>query len=213
MVKKIFFVLGIFCVYMMSWLSYGGIAILMGIESACIPLPSEVIMPFAGALVLKGQFTLWGAGLAGAIGCVVGSLLAYWVGAVGGRPFLEKYGRYALITMKDLDLADRWFSKYGNAAIFTSRLLPVVRTFISLPAGIARMPVVPFTVLTFVGSLPWCLMLAWLGLRLGDQWTTLKRYFHGMDAVILLAVVVGGGWFLWHRIAELKAEAKAREAR
>ena len=193
-----------------SQFGYTGIALLMAIESACIPLPSELIMPFAGFLVAQGSMSLFGAGMAGAIGCVVGSLLAYVVGATGGRSFVERYGKYALITMKDMDLAQSWFQKHGNAAIFTSRLLPVVRTFISLPAGIARMPVLPFSVLTFLGSLPWCLALAWLGVKFGANYDQLKKYFHGLDAVIVLAILVGGAWFLRHRLQELKAEHAAR---
>ena len=194
-----------------SQFGYAGIALLMAIESACIPLPSELIMPFAGFLVAKGSMTLFGAGLAGAIGCVVGSLLAYVVGATGGRSFVERYGKYALVTMKDLDLAERWFQKHGNAAIFTSRLLPVVRTFISLPAGIARMPLVPFTALTFLGSLPWCLALAWLGVKFGANYDQLKKYFHGLDAVIVLVIVAGGAWFLRRRLLELKEEHLERQ--
>lgn len=194
--------------------SYGylAIAVFMAIESACIPLPSELIMPFAGILVAQGKLGLFGAGLAGAVGCVAGSLLAWVVGATGGRSFIERYGRYALITMKDLDRSEEWFRKHGNTAIFTSRLLPVVRTFISLPAGIARMPLLPFIVLTFLGSLPWCLALAWLGVKLGNNFDKLKKYFHGADAVIVLAVLVGGGYFLWHRIKELREESEARRA-
>jgi len=194
-------------------MGYLGIVLCMAIESACIPLPSEVIMPFAGFLAGRGRFGLWETALAGAVGCVAGSLAAYAVGATGGRAFLERHGRWVLLTMKDLDRADRWFARYGNTAIFVRRLLPVVRTFISLPAGIARMPLLPFTLLTFAGSFPFCLALAWLGYRLGDRWTTLKAYFHGADAVIGAAVLIGCAYLLWHRIAELKAEARERAAR
>src|SRR5437764_11057819 len=124
---------------------YGGVVLLMAIESACIPLPSEVIMPFSGYLVYTGRFNLWLVALAGAVGCVVGSMVAYWVGRVGGRPLIEKYGKYVLISRRDLDLADRWFARYGEVIVFASRLLPVVRTFIAFPAGVARMNLTRFT--------------------------------------------------------------------
>jgi len=196
-------------------LGYWGILACMAMESACIPLPSEVIMPLAGFLVAQGRFNLWLAALAGALGEVVGALAAHRVGATGGRAFIERYGRWALISLKDLDRADRWFGRYGQAAIFTGRFLPIVRTFISLPAGIARMRVVPFAVLTFAGAFPWCLMLAWLGLRFGQVWLnpSFKRYFHGADLVVAVLVVAAGAYFLWHRVRELRAEARARRAR
>lgn len=149
-----------------SW-GYFGVGALMAIESACVPLPSEVIMPFAGFLVAQGKFSLIGVALAGALGCVVGSVVAYAVGIWGGRAFIEKYGKYVLISHHDLALADRFFNKYGSAAIFFSRLLPVVRTFISLPAGIAKMNFSRFVIYTFLGSLPWCLALAYVGMVLG----------------------------------------------
>ncbi len=205
--------LGAWIASVIGSLGYAGIVLCMTIESACIPLPSEVIMPFAGYLVSLGRMNLWLAALAGAVGCVVGSLLAYWVGATGGRAFIERYGKWALITMKDVDRSERWFRDHGQIAIFTSRLLPVVRTFISLPAGIARMPLVPFTVLTFAGSFPWCLMLAWVGVKLGNNLEPLRKAFHGADAVIVLAVLAGGAWFLWHRVHELRAESRERARR
>src|SRR3954449_5815278 len=127
-----------------STLGYAGVVLLMAIESACIPLPSEIIMPFAGYLVHTGQFNLWLVGIAGAVGCVLGSLVAYWVGMYGGRPFIEKYGRYILLSRHDLDIADRWFGKYGEIIVFVSRLLPAIRTFIAFPAGVARMNLTKF---------------------------------------------------------------------
>lgn len=186
-----------------SALGYAGIVLLMGIESACIPLPSEVIMPFGGYLVYTQpeRFGVWGMGVAGALGCVWGSALAYWAGKAGGRPFIEKYGRYLLISHHDLDMADRWFGKYGDAAVFFSRLLPIVRTYISFPAGIARVPFWRFIVYTFTGSLPWCLALAWAGKLLGEQWDTkLKQYFHGADAIIIAVVLVLVGLYIWRHV-------------
>lgn len=183
---------------------YWGIVLLMGIESACIPLPSEIIMPFGGYMVyLEPQrFSIWGMGVAGALGCVWGSIVAYAAGKYGGRPFVEKYGKWILVRRKDLDTADRWFAKYGDAAVFIGRLLPVVRTFISFPAGVARVPFGRFILYTFLGSLPWCAALAWAGKVLGEQWETqLKKYFHGADAVIIAVLVVLIALYIYHHVA------------
>src|SRR4030042_438655 len=152
-----------------SALGYGGVILLMAIESANIPLPSEIIMPFSGFLVAQGQFNLWLVGLAGAIGCVIGSILSYWLGMVGGRPLIEKYGKYILISHHDLDLADSWFQKRGELTVFIGRLLPVIRTFISFPAGIAKMHFWRFVIYSFLGSLPWCLALAYVGQKMGEN--------------------------------------------
>src|SRR5689334_22345976 len=154
MIAKIITILSGFIVATISTLGYAGVVLLMAVESACIPLPSEVIMPFSGYLVYTGRFNLWAVGVAGALGCVVGSWVAYFVGAYGGRRVIEKYGRYVLISRHDLDLADRWFASYGEVIVFASRLLPVVRTFIAFPAGVARMNLTRFTLYTFLGSLP-----------------------------------------------------------
>lgn len=177
-------------------LGYGGIVLLMGIESACIPLPSEIIMPFSGYLVSTGQMQLWAVAVAGAVGSVVGSLLAYVLGAWGGRPLVEKYGKYVLISAHDLDLADRWFQRYGDITIFLGRLLPIVRTFIALPAGIARMPLWRFNLYTFLGSLIWCWALAWIGMKLGEHWDTLSAYFHRFNAVIGIVLVAALVWYV-----------------
>src|SRR3970282_2521905 len=139
MVTRLLSLVSQFILSVISAAGYLGIVFLMAIESACIPLPSEIIMPFSGYLVGQGRFTLWGVALAGAIGCNVGSIVAYYVGAWGGRPFLERYGRYLLITVRDLEWADRWFARYGEATVFFARLLPVTRPFIALPAGISLM--------------------------------------------------------------------------
>jgi membrane protein DedA with SNARE-associated domain len=222
MVKAIFTLLGAFCVYMMATLGYAGIAVLMGIESACIPLPSELIMPFAGAMtepsvaaelslqfhVTLPVFNLVLAGIAGAIGCNLGSEVAYWVGAKGGRPAIERYGRYLLMSPHELEIADRWFSKMGGPIIFFGRLLPVVRTFIAFPAGVAKMNRVTFHIYTFAGSLPWCLALAYVGQRLGlqllDEHSPLKHFMHRFDAVIGGAVIALGVLFVWSRLKNLK---------
>src|SRR5882762_6725588 len=149
MIAKIIEVLSGFVVATIAALGYGGVVLLMAIESACIPLPSEIIMPFAGYLVYKGEMNLWLVGIAGAVGCVLGSLVAYAVGMYGGRPLIEKYGRYVLISSRDLDMADRWFGRYGEVIVFASRLLPVIRTFIAFPAGVARMNLTRFVIYTF----------------------------------------------------------------
>ena len=167
----------------------------MAIESACVPLPSEIIMPFAGFLVSQGKFSLLGVALAGTLGCVVGSAIAYAIGVWGGRNFVEKYGKYILISRHDLKNADNFFNKHGFYAIFLSRLMPVIRTFISLPAGIAKMNFIKFVIYTFLGSLPWCFGLAYLGKKLGDHWDTLGVYFHKFDIAIVLIILV---LIFWH---------------
>ncbi len=191
--------LGRIIISVISKLGYAGIVLLMGIESACIPLPSEVIMPFSGYLVSTGQFSLIWVALAGALGCNLGSLVAYYAGAWGGRPLAEKYGRLVLVSRHDLEMADRFFARHGDWAVFIARLLPVVRTFIALPAGIARMNFLRFNVYTFLGSLPWCWTLAYIGFKLGPRWPILREYFHRFDAVIGVVVVAGVVWFVHDR--------------
>ena len=200
MIAKIIEILAGFIIGGISLLGYSGVALMMTIESACIPLPSEIIMPFSGYLVFKGQFSLWGVSLAGASGCVVGSAVAYWIGYIGGRPLAEKYGRYVLVTKHDLDLADNFFKKYGNVAVFISRLLLVIRTFISLPAGIARMNFWQFITYTFLGSLPFCFLLAYIGEKMGENWNTLGVYFHKFDIVIGIIILIGIVWFVRRHI-------------
>ena len=203
MIAKIITILSGFIVATISTLGYGGIVLLMAIESACIPLPSEIIMPFSGYLVSTGQLNLWGVAIAGAVGCVLGSLVAYWVGMYGGRPFIEKYGRYILLSRHDLDIADRWFGKYGEVIVFVSRLLPAIRTFIAFPAGVARMNLPRFVIYTFAGSLPWCLGLAYVGQKLGEQWDkddTLKTWFHRFDFLIGIAGVLFVTWWVWRHV-------------
>jgi membrane protein DedA with SNARE-associated domain len=211
MIAKIITVLSGFIVATISTLGYSGIVLLMAIESACIPLPSEIIMPFSGYLVSRGEMNLWGVGVAGAVGCVLGSLVAYWVGTYGGRPVIEKYGRYILLSRHDLDLADRWFAKYGEAIVFISRLLPAVRTFIAFPAGVARMNLTRFVIYTFAGSLPWCIGLAYVGQKLGEKWDkddTLKTWFHRFDFVIGIVGVLAVTWWIWRHIKHSRPEAE-----
>jgi membrane protein DedA with SNARE-associated domain len=199
-ISQILLALAAFVKAVISSLGYPGIALLMGIESACIPLPSEVIMPFSGFLVYTGRFSsLWLVATLGAIGCNLGSILAYEVGAYGGRPLIEKYGRYILLNKHDLEVADRMFLKWGSAMVFIGRLLPVIRTFIALPAGIARMPRTKFHVYTFLGSWPWCWALAYVGFKLGERWDSdprLKHWFHRLDAVIVVVLLAGIVFFV-----------------
>jgi membrane protein DedA with SNARE-associated domain len=196
MIEKIIAALAAWIIGVISSLGYGGIVLLMAIESACIPLPSEIIMPFSGYLVFKGEMVLWGVALAGAIGCVVGSIPAYYLGAFGGRPLVEKYGKWLLISHHDLALADRWFDRHGEITIFIGRLLPVVRTFIAFPAGVARMDMGRFVVYTFTGSFIWCWLLAYAGMKMGENWKTLGVYFHEFHYVIEAAVVVFLVWYV-----------------
>jgi len=197
MTERIFAALFLFIKALIAITGYGGIVILMGIESACIPLPSELIMPFAGYLVYEGTMKLFWVATAGAIGCNLGSLIAYEIGCYGGRPLVERYGRWILLGRRELEWADRFFARWGYLAVFIARLLPVIRTFIALPAGIARMPRLRFHVYTFLGSWPWCFGLAWVGMKLGQNWREMGKYFHKFDAVILVALIVGTIWFVW----------------
>lgn len=196
MLEKIIAILATWIMGVISTMGYGGVVLLMAIESACIPLPSEIIMPFAGFLVFKGEMLLWMVAVAGALGCVVGSIPAYYLGMYGGRPLVEKYGKWVLISHKDLKWADHAFEKHGDIIIFIGRLLPAVRTFIAFPAGIARMHMGKFILYTFVGSLIWCYLLAFAGFKMGEHWESLKVYFHEFHYVIAGAGLIFVIWYL-----------------
>ncbi len=196
MLEKIIAILATWIMGVISTMGYGGVVLLMAIESACIPLPSEIIMPFAGFLVFKGEMVLWMVAIAGALGCVVGSIPAYYLGMYGGRPLVEKYGKWVLISHKDLKWADHAFEKHGDIIIFIGRLLPAVRTFIAFPAGIARMHMGKFILYTFVGSLIWCYLLAFAGFKMGEHWESLKVYFHEFHYVIAGAGLIFVIWYL-----------------
>ena len=177
-----------------TMLQWPGVVALMAIESACIPLPSELIMPLAGWMLIKKQslpvtYTLV-AGAYGALGNTIGSAVAYGVGMGGGRPFLQKYGRYLLVSQRDLAWADRWFAEKGSWSVFVSRLLPVVRTFISLPAGIARMPLVRFLLYTFAGSFLWSAGLAYGGFLLGEHWEQLRDVLRPFDPLFAALIII-----------------------
>jgi membrane protein DedA with SNARE-associated domain len=187
---------------------YLGVVIAMTIESAAIPLPSELILPLAGWSVARGvtepltstPWSYWGAVFAGVLGNTAGSLLSYAVGALGGRPLLERYGRFVLISPHDLETADRWFARWGDLTVLFSRMLPIVRTFISVPAGVARMPLWRFTLFSIVGAVPWVMLLVWAGMLLGENWLELKHQLRGLDyfiAFVLVGLVVV---FVWRHV-------------
>ncbi|MCC7550290.1 MAG: DedA family protein [Methanobacterium sp.] len=176
-------------IHLIENLGYWGIFIGMTLESACIPLPSEVIMPFAGFVVYEGKMSLIGITIVGALGNLFGSLIAYFVGLKGGRPLLEKYGKYILITHNRLEMADEWFNKYGHEAVLISRVLPGIRTFISLPAGISHMDLKRFIIYTLLGSLPWCFILGYIGVQLGPKWNMIKGYFHILDIIVIIGII------------------------
>lgn len=173
-----------------SSIGYAGVFILMTLESAALPVPSEVVMPFAGYLTYLGTFDLVLISFVGAAGCTAGSILSYLVGLRGGRPFLVRYGKYFFFDHNHLELAERWFNKYGDKAIFFSRLLPVVRTFISLPAGIGKYDLKKLTLYSFFGSLPWCFGLAYVGFKLGPYWKNIIGFFNGLDIIIIAVIIL-----------------------
>jgi membrane protein DedA with SNARE-associated domain len=182
-----------------SALGYWGVALGMLIESCNIPLPSEVILPFGGYLVSTGRLSFWGTVLAGLAGGTLGSALSYYIGRRGGRPLLLHYGRYIAVTEDKLNRADRWFARYGNITIMVARLVPIVRTFISFPAGITAINFPLFIIYTVLGSLPWCILLTWLGVQLGQNWNTLEGVFHRLDFLVVAALVLLCLAVWWHR--------------
>ena len=194
-------------------MGWPGVVFLMGIESAAIPFPSELIMPLAGWLLIEAKgdsaWMLWMAAFYGALGNLLGSWVAYWISYKGGRPLLKKYGKYVLVTQHEVDRAEEWFQKYGELAVFASRMLPVVRTFISVPAGIARMNFWKFSFYTFVGSYPWSLGLAYGGFKLGENWEDLRRVMRPFDFPIAGIIIVVVVWFIYHRIKVIRNEGRS----
>jgi membrane protein DedA with SNARE-associated domain len=204
-----------FITHVISMGGYAGIIALMGIESACIPLPSEIIMPFAGYVAYLGHMNLYLAAAAGAIGCNLGSAVAYWIGARGGRPLVERYGRWVLMSNDDLLRMVWYFQKYGSVTVLLARLLPVVRTFIAFPAGIAKMNQLRFHLYTFIGSWPWCFGLAWVGMKLGQKWDSDPRFeqaFHRFHLAVEIAIIAAIIWFIWSHINHRNQREQAKGA-
>jgi membrane protein DedA with SNARE-associated domain len=190
-------------------INWGGVVIIMVLESANIPIPSEVTMPLAGWFLAEAQgksmwYALLAGGFYGALGCTIGSVASYALGAYGGRPFLERYGKYLLITRHDLEKADHWFERWGNRAVFISRLLPIVRTFISFPAGVMRTPFSTFTLYTFVGSFIWCAALALGGYMFGANWQQLRAIMRPFDIPIALVILAAGAWYIYHHVKNFR---------
>jgi len=205
MLDQMISALAAWIVAVISSTGYFGVLILMAIESACIPLPSEIIMPFAGYLVSIGKFSLVGAATMGALGCNLGSTVAYFIAAKGGRKAFERWGAYVLVSSAELERAERFFARYGAITVFAGRLLPVVRTFIAFPAGLARMPMMKFQIYTLLGSWLWCFGLAYIGLLLGTRWNsdpTFRKLFHEFDTAIVALLAALFAWFVWARWRE-----------
>ena len=196
-------------------IGWPGVIFLMAVESAGIPFPSELIMPFAGWWLVQAKGGSHGlvllAGFYGALGNLLGSWVAYWVSLKGGRPLLRKYGKYVLITQEEVGGSEVWFNKYGEWAVFFARLLPVVRTFISIPAGVARMNFWKFSVYTFTGSFPWCLGLAYGGFWLGENWEDLRAVMRPFDIPVLLVLAAAGGWFIFRRMRSIRNQGRKGE--
>lgn len=183
-----------------SSFGYAAVILLMALESCNIPIPSEVVLPFAGFLAAQGKLNFHLAALAGAIGCLFGSIPSYFLGSKLGRLFLEKYGKWFFISHKQLALGDKWMAKYGNLTSFFSRLLPVVRTFISFIAGIWKAPFLMFCLLTFLGSWIWSYFLVYVGFKLGENWTVLRPLWEKFDIAIVAAAGAGFAFYLYHHL-------------
>jgi membrane protein DedA with SNARE-associated domain len=176
-----------------NWISAGGyfgVFVLMTLESMVAPVPSEAVMPFAGFLVFEGRFTFLGAVLSSTLGSILGSLISYYAGAWGGRPFVRRFGRYLLLDSHHLDATERFFARYGDKTIFISRFIPVVRHLISIPAGIGRMNIVKFGVYTIIGAGLWNAFLSWVGYYLKENWTAVRKYGEIADAVIICMIIL-----------------------
>ncbi len=193
-----------FILFIITHLSYLGLIFLMAIESANIPLPSELIMPFAGFLVYQGKMNIHLAAFAGATGCVIGSVVSYYLGYYGGRPFLEKYGKYILLTRHDLDLGERLFAKHGDKIAFISRILPIIRTFISFPAGVVKMNIKKFLIYSFVGSLLWSYLLVFIGEKIGSHQDVIAAYFHKFDVLIGVILVFAVVAYIYRHVKQLR---------
>jgi len=187
---------------------YAGVFVLMSLESCGVPIPSEVIMPFSGFLVFTGRLAFWAVVIFGTLGNVFGSVTAYYIGKIGGRPLIEKYGRYIFISKHDLDRADHWFNKYGQTTVFAGRLLPVIRTYISFPAGVAKMDIKKFLLYTFLGALPWSILFAWFGVKLGAHWDLIRDKLHNFDLAIVLVILFVVAFYIWGHLKKRSSVIK-----
>src|SRR5258708_7753275 len=180
-------------------LGYAGVFVLSALESAAIPMPSEIVLPFSGFLVVSGQFNFWLVVILATLANFAGSAVLYWIGQSGGRWILELYGKYVLISKHDIEIGESWFYRHGTKAVFFGRLLPVVRTFISLPAGISRMDFKKFSIYTLLGALPWNFALVYAGVKTGEHWNDLHKYFHLFDLIIAGAAIIAVGWYIFKK--------------
>ena len=204
MVTDIINILANFVVAIIGILGYPGIFVLMFLESCGFLIPSEVIMPFSGFAVVSAGFNFWLVVLIGALGNLAGSLLAYFIGWRGGRPLIEKYGKYILISKHDLNVGDRWFASYGDWIVFVGRVLPVIRTFISFPAGIAKMDLKKFSIFTFLGALIWSYALTFAGVKLQNNWELIREKMHNYDLAIVIIIVLFIAWYIWRHLRNQK---------
>jgi membrane protein DedA with SNARE-associated domain len=204
MSEKILALIFQFVIHVINAGGYAGIAGLITLNSCGIPIPSEIIMPFSGYLVFTGRFYLLFVAIAGTVGCNIGSAIAYWIGARGGRPLVARYGKWVLMNAHDLDLMARFFEKYGSIAILVGRMLPVVQTYVAFPAGIGKMPRLRFHIYTTMGSFIWYFFLAWVGMKLGERWHTdprLEQWFHRFHLAVELGLAALIVWFLWSHLS------------
>ena len=190
MITQLIELIIIFVINTVSLVGYFGILILMIFESACIPIPSEIIMPFSGFLASTGKFSIIGVALAGALGNLIGAVITYVIGYYGGRPLLLKYGKYVFIKEKEIHHAEKFFARWGDFAVFIARNLPIIRTFISLPAGVAEMNFIKFSIYSFVGSIPWCFALTYLGYLLGSNWMIIRKYGDILDIIAGIGILI-----------------------
>ena len=194
-----------------AFMGWGGVVVLMALESTAFPLPSEIVMPLAGWRLILDEglpvHWVWVAGFWGGVGSVIGSLAEYYVARAGGRPLLVRYGKYLLITRKDLDRADEWFTKRGEITILVGRLIPVVRHFISIPAGVARMHIGKFILFTFVGAFPWCVAMAWAGYLLGSRYDEIREFTRPFTIPIVLVILLLVLWVVWYKVREIRRES------
>lgn len=197
-------------IHIISTLGYPGVGFLMALQTIAIPIPSEVILPFAGFLASTGRFNLFWIAVVGGIGSCVGASVAYYIGYIGGRPLVERYGKYIRISRHDLDITDKFFIKFAFWAVFIGQLLPLIRSFIAFFAGIAEMSLKQFLFYTFLGSFLWSLLLSYIGFKLGQNWSNLHSSFQKFDGLIVAIIVIGIIWWVWRHVKSRKLELGSR---